>query len=86
MATEKNKPIGQVIHVFDKILVAVVKLGAPLKVGETVKFKHGETEFTQTIESMEIEHKKVTSAKKGEEVAIKLDQPIKGKAELFKAE
>ncbi|MEK7513466.1 MAG: hypothetical protein AAB580_01095 [Patescibacteria group bacterium] len=86
MAAEKNKPIGKVIHVFDKILVAVVKLTAAMKIGDTVKFKHGESEFIQKIQSMEIEHKPVTIAKKGEEVAIKLDQLVKGKTEVFKAE
>lgn len=78
-----DKKIGQVVHFYDKILVAVVKLSAPLKTGGSIKFKHGDDEFTQTITSMQINHRPVTAVKKGDEVALKVDQPIKGKAEVY---
>lgn len=75
--------IGKVVHFYDKILVAVVNLTAPLKTGDTIKFKHGDDEFTQTVESMQVDHQPVESVKKGDEVAIKVNQPIKGKAEVY---
>ena len=78
-----KKPIGVVVHFFDKILVAIVKLNGALKTGDTVKFKHGEAEFTQTIDSMELEHKKITSAKKGAEIGLKVAQPVKEKTEVY---
>ncbi|MCG2691256.1 hypothetical protein L6272_00355 [Microgenomates group bacterium] len=79
------KKIGEVIHFYDKILVAIVKLSAPLKTGDSIKFKHADSEFTQTVESMELEHKKVDSAKKGAEIGLKVDQPVKKKTEVFQA-
>lgn len=78
-----DKKIGKVVHFYDKILVAVINLTTPLKIGDTIKFKHGDSEFTQTVESMQAEHKPVTTVKKGGEVAIKVDQPVKGRAEVF---
>ena len=79
-----KKPIGKVIHFYDKILVAIVKLNGALKTGETIKFKHDDNEFTQTVDSMELEHKKITSAKKGAEIGLKVSQPVKEKTLLYK--
>jgi len=79
------KKIGTVIHFYDKILVAIVKLAAPLKTGDSIKFKHGDKEFTQTVESIELKHKKIDSAKKGSEIGLKVNQPVKEKTEVFAA-
>ena len=70
----KDKPIGKVIHWYDKIGVAVVKLAKGLKVGDSIKVKHGEVEFGEEVASMQLNHEPVKSGKKGEEVAIKLSQ------------
>lgn len=69
--------VGKVIHYYDKIGVAVIKLGKSLKVGDKVKFVHGENEFEQTIESMQLEHAQVESGKKDQEVAVKVDKEVK---------
>ena len=81
-----DKEIGKVIHYFDKAMVAVVRLTDGLKTGETVKFVHGENEFTQTIDSMEVEHEKIQSAKKGDEVAVKVEQKAKEGTGVYKVE
>lgn len=71
------KNIGKVTHYFDKIGVAVLKLKAKLAVGESVKFSGHEKEFTQVISSMELDHQAVASAKIGDDIAVKVDQPVK---------
>jgi hypothetical protein len=70
----KKDLAGKVIHFYDKILVAVIKLEKALKVGDKVKFMHGEKEFEQTIESMQLEHVQVQAGKKGQEIAVKVDK------------
>jgi len=72
-----EKPIGKVIHYYDKISVAIVRLDKKLSVGDRVKFVKGDNVFEQTVESMEIKHGKLTEAKPGDEVGIKLDQTAK---------
>lgn len=62
----KNDLIGKVIHYYDKIGVAVVKLEKILKVEDKVKFTKGDMSFEQTIESMHLDHKPMTSEKKNE--------------------
>lgn len=74
---QEEKPIGKVIHYYDKIGVAIVRLEKKLAVGDRVKFVRGETEFEQEVSSMEIEHGKLTEAKPKMEVGIKVDQTAK---------
>lgn len=73
-----DSPIGKVVHYYDKLGVAIIDLQqGSLKKGQQVKFKHGEDEFTQTIDSIQIEHKEVEGVKKGDSFGIKVDQPTK---------
>lgn len=76
--------VGKVTHYFDKIGVAVVELLGPLSVGDTVKIVHGETDFTMTVSSMQIEHEQIQEAKKGQTVGMKVDQPVKPENEIFR--
>jgi len=73
----EEKPIGKVIHYYDNISVAIVKLEKKLSIGETVKFVRGDNVFEQTVESMEIKHGKLAKAKPGDEVGIKVDKTAK---------
>ena len=77
--------VGEVIHFYDKISVAVVKILAPIKVGDSVKFAGHDKEFQQTIDSMQVEHESIDKAKKGDDVGMKVDQPVKPGDEVYKA-
>ena len=81
-----DKEIGKVIHYYDKVMVAVIRLSDSLSVGNTVKFVSGENEFTQTIDSMEIEHKKVDSVGTGDEVAVKVEGKAKEGTKIYRVE
>lgn len=73
-----DKQIGKVTHFYDKLGVAIVDLGqGSLKVGDSIKFKHGDDEFTQKIESLQIEHESVDEVKKGDAFGLKVSQPTK---------
>ncbi|MBI5222005.1 MAG: hypothetical protein HY980_00710 [Candidatus Magasanikbacteria bacterium] len=80
------KAIGKVIHWYDKIGVAVIKLASGLKKGDVIKVKKGDVEFDEAVSSMQIDHADVVSAKKGDEVAVKLSQKAKDDAEVYKVE
>ncbi|MBI4035053.1 MAG: translation elongation factor-like protein, partial [Candidatus Chisholmbacteria bacterium] len=75
--------VGEVIHFYDKIQVAIVRLTKTLKVGDTIKFKLHDQEVTQPVESMELDHQKITTAPAGDEIGIKVNEPIKPKAQVF---
>ncbi len=82
---KKEKPIGKVKHYFSNIEVAVIDLSAPLKKGDTIRIVGGqETDFEQKIVSMQIDHKEVKSAKKGNSIGIKVDEKVHEGYKIFK--
>lgn len=81
---DKKDLVGKVIHYYDKIGVVVIKLEKSLKVGDKVKLEKGDMSFEQTIESMQFDHKPVTSGKKGQEIAVKVDEETKSGTGVYK--
>ena len=67
-----EKLIGKVKHFYGHVPAMVVELEDELSLSEKiiVRKKNGEERFRQTVESMEIERKKVEKVKAGQEVAI----------------
>lgn len=78
------KLIGKVTHYFDNIKVAVIKVKAPLKKGDSLLFEGGDTLFSQKITSMEKDHKKVATVKKGAEVGMKVRQKVREGYRVYK--
>ncbi len=77
--------VGMVKHYYDKIGVAVLSLDADLGTGDKIKFvRGGEDLFEQKVSSMQVEHEKIESAKKGDIVGMKTDQPVKDGADVYK--
>jgi U32 family peptidase len=74
--------VGEITHYFDKIGVAVIKTVADLKVGAKIKFS-GSADFSQIISSMQVNHQSIEEAKNGDEVGMKVDQPVKPGDEVY---
>lgn len=84
MGKEKLKSVGKVTHYYGNIGVAVIKFSAPVKKGDTIVIEGGENSFSQKISSLEKDHKKVTAAKKGEILGIKLSKKAREGYRVFK--
>ncbi|MFH1366801.1 MAG: hypothetical protein ABIH38_02290 [Patescibacteria group bacterium] len=81
----EEKLIGKVTHFFSKISVAVLTLTEDsLKVGEKIHFKGGERDFEQTVTSLQVEHQEIPEAKKGDDVGLKTDAPVREGDEVYK--
>lgn len=80
----EGKLIGKVSHYFSKIGVAVIELRDTLKIGETIRIVGGETDFNQTVDSMEIEHQKVETAKAKDSVGLKVSQKVREGYKVYK--
>ena len=79
-----DKQIGKVVHYYDKLGVAIIDLDkGGLKVGDELKFKRGEEEFKQKVESLQVDHKEVDSVKKGDSFGLKVDQPTKVGTQVY---
>ena len=82
--TPKQKLIGKIDHYFDKIKVAAMKTKDALKVGDIVHIEGGTLSFDQKIGSLQIEHKAVKKAKKGDEIGFKVEQKVREGYRVFK--
>ena len=78
-----EKPIGTVTHWYDKLGVAVVKVTGKLAKGAEIVVRKGTEEFNDIVGSIQIDHKDVDAAKKGDDAAIKLSQKAKEGAEVY---
>jgi putative protease len=85
MPEKEGKLIGQVTHYFSQIGVAVLKLSAGLSVGDKIRIVGGEeTDFEQEVDSMEIEHRKIKKAKKGDEAGLKVKEKVREGYKVYK--
>ncbi|MBI4824762.1 MAG: hypothetical protein HY805_11140 [Nitrospirae bacterium] len=69
--------IGVISHYYSKLFVGAIVLEGELKIGDTIHIKGHTTDFTQKVESIQIEHDNVTHAKKGDDIAIKVKDHVR---------
>ncbi len=76
--------IGEVIHFYNKIQVAVLRISEPIKLGDRLHFLGAHTDFLQEVRSMQIEHQPIEEAEAGSEVAVKVDQRVRRGDSVFR--
>ncbi len=81
---EEKKLVGKITHYFTNIGVAVIELEDTLKTGDEISIEGATTNFTQKIESMQIEHKNVDEAKKGDSIGLKVVDRVREGDQVFK--
>lgn len=68
--------VGKVIHYFNHLNVAVLRLTDALKVGDRIHILGHTTDFVQKIGSMEVNHHTMVWVKPGDDVALKVIEPV----------
>ena len=80
-----EEQIGRITHYFAKIGVGVLELtSGMLNIGDTIRIKGHTTDFYQKVESIQVEHHAVDSAKKGDSVGLKVENPVRENDLVFK--
>ncbi|MDO8886870.1 hypothetical protein [Candidatus Oleimmundimicrobium sp.] len=80
-----EEEVGRVAHYFSHLLVAVVDVTKGiLNVGDTIHIKGYTSDFTQKIESMQVEHASIESAKAGQSVGLKVKDPVREHDVIYK--
>ncbi|OGR82882.1 MAG: hypothetical protein A2902_07805 [Elusimicrobia bacterium RIFCSPLOWO2_01_FULL_64_13] len=64
--------MGEVEDFFARINVIALKLKGPIALGEKIRVRGHTTDFIQEVRSMQIDHKPVTQAKRGDSVGIQV--------------
>lgn len=81
----EEKEIGKVSDYFAKIGVVALEItGDSLSVGDTIHIKGHTTDFTQEIESIEIEHEDVKTANRGDSIGIKVKDRVRRHDVVYK--
>jgi putative protease len=80
----RGERVGEVTHFFNKISVAVLDLSKGLSVGDTVHFLGSNTDFKQTVDSMQIEHEDIDRADAGDDVAVKVTRRVRPGDSVFR--
>ena len=82
MSEEK---IGEVIHYWTKIGVAGLRITqGELKVGDTIHIKGHTSDFTQPVDSIQIESESVEVAGPGQDIGMKVIEHARDHDEVFK--
>lgn len=76
--------IGRVTHYFGQIGVAAVRLTGQLALGDQVHVRGHTTDFSQTVDTLEVEHQKVPAAGPGDEVAFKVTEKARTGDQVFR--
>lgn len=76
--------IGNVVHFFARINVAIVDLMLPLSIGDHIIIKGPSTDFEQIVNSIQIDRKEIQRAQGGQSIGLKVTQPTKEKDVVFK--
>jgi len=81
---EEKQLVGKITHYFGKINVAVVELTDELSVGDMISIEGPSTNFTQKVESMQIEHQNIEKAKSGDSIGLKVKDRVRENDSVFK--
>ena len=68
--------IGRVTHYYNHINVAVLRLTQGLKLGDKIHILGQSTDLIERVASMEVQHHSVEWVKPGDDVAIKVMEPV----------
>lgn len=80
-----EEKIGIVTHFFNHINVAAIKITHnELNIGETIHINGAHTDFTQSVESMQIDKESVETAKRGDEIGIKVRKRVREHDDVYK--
>ncbi len=81
----EKKKIGFVSNYYSKISVAAVEItDGTLSVGDRLLFLGHTTDFETTVHSMQIEHKSITEAKKGDSIGVKVPEKAREGDKVYK--
>lgn len=81
---EPGEVLGVITHYFSHLSVAAVSLSAALAVGDRVHIRGHTTDLLQTVESLEVDHAKVSSAGPGDDVALQVAGHVRDNDKIYR--
>ncbi|MFQ5968185.1 MAG: translation elongation factor-like protein [Acidimicrobiia bacterium] len=81
-----EQQVGTVSHYFTNAQVAAIELTGDLKLGDTVRIVGHTSDFTQQIDSMQIEREDVEAAGSGDHIGIKVGSKARQNDKVFRVD
>jgi putative protease len=77
--------IGKVTHYFSKVGVAAIEITAgSMSVGDTIRIKGHTSDFTQTVDSIQLDNQPIATAVPGHAIGIKVKDHAREHDRVFK--
>ena len=81
----EGEEIGRITHYFPHVKAAEIDLKkGTLKKGDQVRIHGHTTDFTQKVESLEIEHKEVDEVCKGQDFGLRVKSRVRSHDTVYK--
>lgn len=73
-----GEQVGRVTRYFGKVGVAVIEIQAGgLRIGDTIRIRGRTTDYSQRVESMEVERQPIQTAVPGQVVGVKVQERVR---------
>lgn len=79
-----GKAVGTIEHFYSKLGVGIIKLSDTLKVGDKIKIKGHTTDIEMDVDQIQIDHKDVEEAKKGDVIGVKVGDKVREDDAVYK--
>ena len=80
-----EQQIGRVTHYFGKIGVAAIEVtDGVLSVGDTIHIKGHTSDFTQTVDSMQLDNANISEAAPGDRIGVKVPDRVRRGDAVYK--
>ena len=77
--------IGEISHYWGNIYVAGIEItDGELRVGDEIHIKGTTTDFTQKVDSMQVEMKNIEKAQKGDSIGLKVAEKVRENDKVYK--
>ena len=80
----QEKEIGKITHYYGHLSVGIIQLSDTLRLGDSIHIKGHSSDFTQSVDSMQVEHANVSEAKAGDSIGIKVPSKAHPGDKVFK--
>ena len=82
--TATEKLVGQIAHYYSHLHVGIIEItGKGLDIGDVVHIKGQHTDFTQPVESLQVEHTDIRHADIGKSVGMRVLEKVREHDRLY---
>lgn len=82
-----EEQVGIIVKFFAKPSVAAIEVtSGTIKNGDVLKYKGHTTDFTEVVESMELDNQPIEEAKVGDLIGVKVKERVRENDKVYKVE